>query len=229
MDIVYISRPAPVLNTADFHSVFGGVTGKEVNVRGFEFVALAGMQFQVIEQVSSHICRVQYPSYPLASLYLDLRFTQQTPLALHPPQLSRQQILSEMENLLGTPYVWGGNWSQGIPELLDYYPPKEPLDEKIRIQWTLSGVDCSGMLFQILNGLVPRNTSELLQFGEEVSFSSLEPLDMILYPGHVLFVFDESLIIESKFPFGVIRRDRETRLKEVKQERYFIARRMKFF
>ena len=113
-----------------------------------------------------------------------------------------------------------GNWARGVPEMLAYYPPQPPLDKKIETLWTLQGLDCSGLLFEATNGATPRNTSQLLKFGRSLLPSEqLKPLDMIIYPGHVLFVRDENTIIESKSPFGVRICSLIQRVKELSQTR----------
>ena len=59
--LVEISSPAPVLNTSDFSFAFGGNTGSEIpiNHQGhpycFEFVALKGMVFQVVESIRQEL------------------------------------------------------------------------------------------------------------------------------------------------------------------------------
>ena len=71
----------------------------------------------------------------------------------------------------------------------------------------MRGLDCSGLLFEATLGATPRNSSQLVLFGKSISLNylqdTLRPLDMIVYPGHVLFVRDRNTIIESKSPFGV--------------------------
>jgi hypothetical protein len=128
-----------------------------------------------------------------------------------------------MERLVGTAYVWGGNWSKGISDLLLLYPPSGVLDKSTHILWTLKGVDCSGLLYQTTRGLTPRNTKELVHFGSNISIEGKElqellslllPMDMIVWPGHVWFVFDHFFSIESKSPFGVIKRPLNQRLEE---------------
>lgn len=231
---VEIVSPAPILNTPDFPFAFGGERGNEIpkNEKGhsycFEFVALPGMVFTLLERCSEHIFRVCHPTYRQADLFLDIRFAKPGRLEkarLVPP---KETILSRMKNLKGKPYVWGGNWSAGIPELLALYPPKGVLDEKTRAFWTLEGVDCSGLLYEASLGATPRNTSQLIHFGESLRIGGmkpsaivplLEPLDMIVYPGHVLFVLDSLSFIESKFPFGVIQRDLNARFEEIFRER----------
>lgn len=228
--LIEILTPAPILNTTDFSFAFGGKSGSEIplNEKGlpysFEFVALKGMVFEVQESIargSAEIYRIFCPFYPTQPLFLDSRFAKKTAgfspsKALPQPHI----ILSRMVEMTGTPYVWGGNWKAGIPELLAYYPSKKPIDDRTSILWTLSGVDCSGLLFEATEGATPRNTSELIRFGSPVPLASpLQPLDMIVYPGHVVFVKDKETTIESKFPFGVIQRDLSTRLWELEAKR----------
>ena len=226
--------PTPILNTSDFRFAFGGKDGKTIptNEKGhpyhFEFVALEGMVFQVLETCSEWIVRVSHPNYPEPNLFLDRRFTRLPTSKKHPILPSARDILSRMNQMLGKPYVWGGNWNRGIPELLKFYPPKGKIDDRTKTLWTLNGVDCSGLLYEATEGATPRNTSQLFFYGIPLRISGLslnallavlKPLDMILYPGHVLFVVDSTTIIESKSPFGVILRNTRDRLEEIYNER----------
>ena len=236
--LIEVFTPAPVLNTPDFNFAFGGANGKEIplNKTGFpyhfEFVALKGMVFRVEERIPQpfgSIDRVTCREYPISPLYLDSRFTipknEQTFPRSPTRLLDKKRVLSKMKEKIGTPYVWGGNWSQGIPELLTYYPPKGNIDHATQILWTMQGVDCSGLLYEAAEGAAPRNTSELLYFGNPVPIGEpIHPLDMILYPGHVIFALDEVSTIESKYPFGVICRNLEERFKELNKERNRINR-----
>ncbi len=218
-------RPAPVLNTPDFLFAFGGKTGTEIplNERGlpfcFEFVALPGTLFQVLKYIDPHIAEVLCPSYSSKPLYVDTRFTKPGTTALIPQMPSHELILHRMELRMGAPYVWGGNWGSGIPELMNYYPPKGNLDLKTQQLWTLQGVDCSGLLYEASRGTTPRNTSQLIYFGKPLINNDLCPLDMIVYPGHVLFVLDSDTVIESRYPRGVICSDLKTRMEELLQTR----------
>ncbi|MBI3508211.1 MAG: peptidoglycan endopeptidase [Chlamydiia bacterium] len=235
---IQIATAAPILNTSRFRFAFGGASGTEIplNEKGhpycFEWVALAGMQFEVAETVLSDegrpIYRLLCPNYTSAPNYLDARFATKLEEIESFIWPSRDQILRQMEALIGTPYVWGGNWSYGIPELLAFYPPQGTIDPKTEVYWTLKGIDCSGLLFQILRGQVPRNSSELLQYGKEVPIDlhniaqildKLNPLDILHYPGHVIFVFDKQHTIESKSPFGVVQRNTKQRLEEIFDEK----------
>ncbi|MBM3183740.1 MAG: NlpC/P60 family protein, partial [Chlamydiae bacterium] len=223
---VEIIAPAPILNTPDFKFAFGGKSGSEIPLNAkqhpysFEFVALQGMVFQVEEDLKT-VYRISCPWYKSSHLYVDCRFTRPTTFHYAPPSIPKGEvILKFMIEKIGTPYVWGGNWNQGVPETLQYFPPKTPIDPKTKILWTLQGLDCSGLLFEATKGATPRNTSELVHFGIPVKRETpLQPLDMIVYPGHVLFILDENHIIESKFPFGVIIRSQFERIKELENER----------
>lgn len=228
--LIEIKTPAPVLNTPDYSFAFGGKTGSEIplNEKGHpycnEFVALPGMTYPVEETLEikgSTIYRIGCGGYPEKRLYLDSRFAK--PAAAQKsrkPMPARAILLERMAAMAGTPYVWGGNWKAGIPEMLQYYPAQNPIDDHTAIYWTLCGVDCSGLLFEASEGTTPRNTSQLVYFGQGVPTGEpLQPLDMILYPGHVAFVVDPQTTIESKFPFGVIQRDLATRLWEFEKSR----------
>jgi hypothetical protein len=227
--LIEIHTATPILNTPDFSFAFGGKTGSEIplNENGhpdcFEFVALKGMVFEAEEPVRQfpEICRIACSFYPKQNLFLDGRFAKPALFFAQPPSLPPADvILKRMIEMTGAPYVWGGNWKAGISELLVYYPPKKPIDDQTSILWTLNGVDCSGLLFGATDGATPRNTSQLVHFGAPVPIDfPLKPLDMLVYPGHVVFVKDEKTTIESKFPFGVIQRDLTTRLWEFDLER----------
>lgn len=210
-----VENPTPLLNTKHFHLFLGGKTGSEVDLSCLELVALPGMVLFLIER-EGFIGTVQLQSYNQSPLYVDLRFGSISP---HHPFLScqrpqRDEILESMEKRIGARYIWGGNWGDGIPELLSLYPPKSPLEDTIKSLWTLQGVDCSGLLFEAAKGQTPRNTSDLCVFGAPVLceglsidriLSILEPLDMIVYPGHVIFVRDSDTVIESRSLYGGVK------------------------
>jgi len=237
---IQIARPAPVLNTSDFAFAFGGATGKEIplDAKGhpycFEFAALEGTLFRVrseIPQPGFSIYEAEAPFYPHAPLFIDSRFAEKASRPVSRGMPPAEEILKGMETLTGTQYVWGGNWSRGIPETLRYYPPQQTLDSKTEAYWTLKGVDCSGLLYETTGGLTPRNTSQLIRFGKPLKTSSLKigellqqlrPLDLILYPGHVLFVLNPTTSIESKYPFGVIQRNLRERIDELLEERSLV-------
>ena len=215
---------APVLSTPDFRSVFGGKDGKTLKkdgcgqIRSLEFVALPGTVFRIEKELMIHgqkILRITTDEYPYPSkngFFVDaraVRVTAAKPLERRKLLPSRDAILSSLKKMVGTGYVWGGNVSGGVPEMISWYPPSgsSPLSDSDSRLWQLAGVDCSGLLYQATGGYTPRNTSALVNIGKEVGISgkslkdisaSLKPLDLIVWPGHVLIVLDDGNIIESR-------------------------------
>ena len=141
---------------------------------------------------------------------------------------SRKEIINNMFSLEGCRYLWGGNFCNGITEMLDFYKPKNELDKDTEDNWCLRGVDCSGLIYQATNGATPRNTSSLVNYGTDLNISGksdtaiyqmLKPLDLIVWKGHVIIVLDEKTVIESRPPKGVQKNDLFNRIKEVIEER----------
>lgn len=214
-------RATPVLNSPDFSAVFGGKDGQTLQkdrcglVRAVEFVALPGTVFTIkaeLKKGSAKVYRVTTADYPYpsaAGYFIDSRSVQ---LEKNKPGERRVQlptvkeIVDRMASRLGTGYVWGGNLAAGIAELLDWYgfPGGTYLQRR---SWSLAGVDCSGLLYEATGGYTPRNTSSLVNYGNTVPVagkdaaaiaSLLEPLDLLVWPGHVMIVLDDKRIIESR-------------------------------
>ena len=216
--------PTPVLNTPSFSSVFGGQDGKTLHldgcgqIRELEFIALPQTVFKIEEAIESgktvifRVTTKEY-SYPTAKGYfVDSRFVKTTrtepperPKALPP----RQTILEKLILAKGIAYTWGGNYRQGIPELLSLYPlPADAsISPEVKSRWMLQGLDCSGLLYEATNGYTPRNTSSLVHFGVPVRIAGLqagqimkkvESLDIIVWPGHMLIILDRERAIESR-------------------------------
>ena len=237
----------PVLNTADFKAVFGGVGGKDLKtdrcgqVRELEFIALPGSVFKILKKHRSgdtDICLVETDEYiapPNVRLYVDGRFLAQThdvPLPRSPIKPPREQILSALRFSAGSSYVWGGNVMAGIPELVSwYYGGVRPAD---KAQLTLVGLDCSGLLYNATGGWAPRNTTQLTSYGRGIKIagkqpaeiaSLLRPLDLIVWNGHVIIVLDRLTAIESRLKCdmpgngGVVMTSLTQRLAEIMRTR----------
>lgn len=216
---------APVLNHPDFRAVFGGTDGVTLKtdrcgqVREMEFTALPGTVFRLLEKVRQGedvIYRVETDEYtapPGVKLYLDSRFLEirnDEPLPRPRRLPGRNEISASLRRAIGVPYVWGGNRQQGIEELVGFYAQK-PLPSGMERPFTLAGVDCSGLLYQATDGWTPRNTSELVRYGKGLQISGktaeevtrkLEPLDLIVWNGHVVIVLDRHTAIESALACG---------------------------
>lgn len=232
--------PTPLLNTQDFRFSFGGHSGTDIPLdsqrllRSVEIVAFPGSKFTVIEQVSDHIVRATTQEYPGQDVFVDrrfLKFVGEEPKERARSLPSMPMILNGLESLVGTRYIWGGNWPAGIPSLLEYYPPKvgiAHLDPLLADTWQLKGVDCSGLLYYVSNGVTPRNTSSLVNFGRTVPIAGKQPdeivhqlndLDLIVWRGHVVIVYDQERSIESFAGKGVIKQSLQERIEELMQEK----------
>ena len=216
--------PTPVLNTPDFTGVFGGRDGKRPRTdscrqfRALEFIALPATPFRIEETIRSGgnvVYRVTTADYPYPTptgYFIDSRFVKITPdqppaRPCHLPPMTT--VIANLLAARGSTYVWGGNVRGGIPEMLTFFPqtrhsPSDPNTSNLR---QLRGVDCSGLLYEATGGFTPRNTAALVDFGTPVAIAGLstaeiarrmEPLDLIVWQGHVLIVLDRERVIESR-------------------------------
>lgn len=214
----------PVLNTPDFRSVFGGKDGTLLatdpcgQIRSLEFIALPGTAFRieaVLDGPHVPVYRVVTDDYPYpadSGYFIDSRFVDASASPPRPRSRTlpdRDTLLDRLSSVEGTSYLWGGNRGEGITEMLAFFPPPSgpQLDSLTRSRWVLSGLDCSGLLYQASDGFTPRNTSSLVEYGVPVPIAELDeeqiaerlhPLDLIVWKGHVMIVFDRNRIIESR-------------------------------
>jgi len=216
---------APVLNTAAISTVIGGTDGRTLKhdrcgqVRELEYIALPGTVFRILDEVKrngAEVYRVETEEYPAPAgkaLFVDSRFIalhSDQPLRRQPILPQRDRVIETLKTAVGSPYVWGGNVRQGIPELLEMFYRGE-LSTSAAKQLILAGLDCSGLLYEATDGWTPRNTSELVSFGRGVPVADkaaaklagvLQPLDLIVWNGHVIIVLDNDTTIESRLECG---------------------------
>jgi hypothetical protein len=227
------ARPTPILNQPDFDQVFNEKLPLDEQglLRCVETIALPGTKFKIVESLPKEIVRVMTSDYPGENLFVDRRFLQSQQGTI--PERERRlpalgQMQSHLEELIGSAYIWGGNWPQGVPEMLSYYPPKKELSLLEKLSWTMEGIDCSGLLYLVTDGISPRNTSDLIHYGKAVAIAGmsreeilaqLKPLDCLVWKGHVVLVFDQSRTIESRAGKGVIFCDLAERLDEILKSR----------
>jgi len=232
----------PVLNTSDFEMVFGGADGEQVKlddqglIREMEFIAFPNTVFEIIESIPKEdhsILKITTSDYPYESsdLFIDSRFVEVVstkPIDRSQVLPGKNKILENILNLEGSNYMWGGNYNAGIEALLNYYSPAIEIDNNVKTNWCLKGVDCSGLIYQATDGATPRNTSSLIKYGTGLDISGksaeeiadmLMPLDLIVWSGHVIIVVDENTVIESSPPEGVHKSNLIKRLDEVISER----------
>lgn len=214
----------PVLNTPDFSAVFGGTNGQDLKtdrcgqVRNLEFIALPGSVFTILKRQRAGTADIyqvktdEYAAPPNVRLYVEGRFLMLEDFAPAPRRASlppREGILSAFKASVGSSYVWGGNVLSGVPELAAWFFKGIRDDDKERL--TLAGLDCSGLLYHATDGWTPRNTSQLITFGRSVEIAGkrsaeiaaiLQPLDLIVWNGHVIIVIDRQTVIESRLECG---------------------------
>jgi hypothetical protein len=215
---------APVLNTPDFKAVFGGTNGQDLKtdrcgqVRELEFIALPGTAFTILKKQRSGTTDIyqvktdEYAAPPNVRLYVDGRFLKlerAAPSSRGPSLPPREEIVSALRASVGSSYVWGSNVLNGVPELAAWFYKDIRADDK---EWlTLAGLDCSGLLYQATGGWTPRNTSQLITYGQGVAIAGkqsaeiatmLQPLDLIIWNGHVVIVLDRQTAIESRLECG---------------------------
>jgi hypothetical protein len=172
---------APVLNTPDMRSVFGGSDGRTLltdekgAVRALEFIAFPGTVFRVFDEQTVRgvqMYRVQTAEYPYsgdAGYFIPAEFTREVPGGVSQRTVrlpEAQEVLARMRSWEGLPYVWGGNTVMGAVGVLDYFRVRPEDPPGLLDQWMLKGMDCSGLLFAATDGWTPRNTSALVRYGD---------------------------------------------------------------
>lgn len=235
-------EPVPVLNTPDFPSVFGGADSMTVKtdnsglIRELEFIALPGTVFELLGEFDHgtyKIFKVETKEYEYGSeLFIDSRFVElkkNKPGSRFIEMPKKENIYKFLDKVVGNRYCWGGNYNAGIEKLIELYRPKENLSGAAKDEWILAGCDCSGLMYEATNGYTPRNTSKLINYGTAVEIEGLtaeeiaakcKPLDMIVWDGHVIYVYDEKTSIQSSLSKGgVIKLDLIETLREVMNTR----------
>lgn len=223
----------PVLNTDNFSEVYGGKDGSTLKrsknglIKELEYVAYPGSVFEVITEYKKNgfsIFKVYTKEYDIPELeielFVDSRFVDvknYKPKERKVELPSKEKIYRYLDSSLGSLYVWGGNNIEGVPEMKMFYPPKSSLSDKESREWGLKGVDCSGLIYQATNGYTARNTHQMVNMGEGLKIEGLsaekiakivKPLDIIVWKGHVIIVYDSLKTIESaKSAGGVVKKD----------------------
>ena len=214
--------PTPILNRSDFSTAF---EKKEKDLlkdsttlfKELEMIAFPGTIFTIVSIKPNFILEVETEDYPSQyPIFIDSRFGELSENQETSPSKKfplTEVIIERLHQAIGLPYIWGGNYSKGIPEMIQYYPPSHHSLPFIDPFWTFKGLDCSGLLYEATNGMTPRNTSELLFFGEGVAIAGLnemeiasviQPLDLIVWKGHIVISLNHREVIESNHARGKV-------------------------
>lgn len=235
----------PVLNTYKFKDVYGGKSGSALQksksglVKPLEFVAYPGTAFEILDSIKydgTLIYKVKTDEYPIIlegdNLYIDSRFVKLSNEINKPVEKvcpSEEYIYDYFDKAENSFYVWGANNIKGIEKMLEYYPPSGKLNSEDELIWEMKGLDCSGLIYEATNAYSPRNTHQLVNFGNPVEIkglsasqikSKLKPLDIIVWKGHVIVVYDGNTTIESAHSAGgVVKKDLFSALNKLMQKR----------
>lgn len=216
--------PTPIFNTPEIPFTKASLNkDSQGRLMEMETIAFPGTKFHCLDQISEHVLQVETNEYPSSQpLYVDSRFLQEVPVESperHKVLPSVEDILQWMEDRKGLRYFWGGNWHTGIQEMLQLYPHLQKASKEDQDDAICRGLDCSGLLHQATQGITPRNTSDLIKFGQELNLqqiqAELKPLDLLVWSGHVIIVRCPTTVIESRINHGVVVSDFETRYAEV--------------
>jgi len=130
-----------------------------------------GTQINLLEK-SESFGRIDFSGYPA---WISLGCVKR-----HTPGKSGWRIIhTYLENLIGTPYLWGGRSGFGL--------------------------DCSGLVQLVYNSCghkLPRDSVDQRRFGRKISTNGLKPGDLIFSPGHVCVYCGSGQIIHSSARAG---------------------------
>ena len=235
----------PVINTKNFSAVYGGKDGKTLKrsknglIKELEYVAYPGSIFEILDEYKNDnysVYKVYTDEYDISELnielFVDSRFVDVTDKKPEKRKIelpSKEKIYEYLDKSVGALYVWGANNIDGVKEMMEFYTPKGKLNDKESKEWQLKGVDCSGVIYEATNGYTSRNTHQMVYMGDAVDIEGLsakeiakkiEPLDIIVWKGHVILVYDKKTTIESSFSAGgVIKKDLVSVLTKLMQKR----------
>ena len=218
------TAPTPVFNSSELRAIYSGASGAVLKLDEFEqvaeleYIALPGTVFRVVAQKKlpdTTLYQVKTQDYPDSDLelWIDGRTVETSwgePSARVAQLPTGEQVLASLRSASGATYVWGGNVRQGLSPWTTWYPASRTLTAHEALLWSFTGLDCSGLLYEATDGYTPRNTSGLVVLGQPVPVaglsaadlpSRLQPLDLIVWKGHVVIVLDKDTAVESRHTY----------------------------
>jgi len=211
---VKAKRNTPVFNTKQI-SLLSRFDDRHLN-RSLETVAYPDTLFSVEEDDGTFLT-VKLKEYPSSNkLYIFKSFV--NPCTENPEERKREMptkevILKRLESFPHLPYIWGGNIPGGVPELPNLLAMNRPLNAFESNYLQLKGVDCSGLIYHVTDGALPRNCSDLLTIGHKVS--TLKPLDLVIWPEHLLIALPNNRLIECCEFYGRLITEQRLRLAQL--------------
>ena len=217
--------------------------------RGLETILLPQSEVSY-QNLSDGLLQITSPSYPQKVCYSFEPFLNFHASASDVRDLKKgAELIERLIHLVGLPYVWGGSavLTSEQKNQIDHTFKNYPSSFRQNLHYLFSGLDCSGLLHYVTGGITPRNTSELIDFGTSVLIeestideilSKVQPLDLLVWKGHIVIFLSKNEIIESRLGFGVVKTNAKDRLIEVTQnkrpvnlyqENSFVIRRMTCF
>ncbi len=138
----------------------------------------------------------------------------------------KQQVINRLKSCEGSMYLFGGCYSKGVGVFREFLEKIGFVDmfekhikdndihlsnEERELVLNLKGLDCSGLLCQATDYLFMGDAKDVYRFGidnkgylldiagknsKEIC-NMLEPLDVIVYKGHMIVVIDDNMVIQA--------------------------------
>ncbi len=231
---VYTDGWTPILNTADnpFYDLKKGRDHRNF-LKQLEMIAPPGSHMTLQGKQYDPMVTVKIDTYSSHAIhYVDRRFLVPYPLEGDQVVISEKMIIDRLMDCKKKKvrYFWGGNCIEGIPRMRHFYPLPASEDED---DFYCRGVDCSGLLYYATHGKAPRNTADLLSYGEKIAGENSlteeskkrgRPLDIFIKKGHVAILLYPDEVIESREKQGVITSPLEEWCEKNKEEGYSLRR-----
>lgn len=198
--------------------------------RGLETILLPNTCVEY-RSLADGIIQVSSSSYPKKDCYsLENFLNVKTNVSSDIGLLTPKQLIDRLMDLEGIPYVWGSSavLSKKEQNFLREFFFTYTHSFKDNLDYLFSGLDCSGLLHFVTKGVTPRNTSELIDYGHPVDIQNksidqillqIQPLDLLVWKGHVVIFLSQDEMIESRLGWGVVRSCAKQRLSEVFQNK----------
>lgn len=225
----------PVFSTWEFDQIFDQKNSLPIDAEGripaLRMILLPNTPVQRVEEKEG-ATEIILSDCPKKKCYVDSRFLTSCYAMQRKTLPKSEQIIEQLYERIGTPYLYGGNYSKGIEEISQYYPPPLDISSEMKRMWHFQGVDSPGLIYETAEGQVPRFIEGLVHLGfpipslnkslEEIS-RQLKPLDLLICEGTLSIVLDHNHVITCTDE--VVMLDLRTTLWRLMQKKGLIIRR----